>query len=239
MNKDKVAIFILAAGKGSRMRPVTFFLPKPLIPISLNRRLISWVIDMGIQSGFPTYVLVRQKQAKIFAKMIGRNNVTIISSPHDRETGGEILNHHNLLINGLYKYVVVVPADYFIKSFQLKSLIRHLESIEGDIAVVGCNMRACGEYLATDDTGLIKEIRREKTNISAVGIYALRTSILKENLDLREKKIHTTDLLNIFIKRGYKAYIFDFAGEWNDLGTWSRYFRFIFRNIFQIKFSPT
>src|SRR5688572_19549598 len=42
--------FILAAGFGTRLRPITYTLPKPLVPL-LNRPLIGWAIESFLAEG--------------------------------------------------------------------------------------------------------------------------------------------------------------------------------------------
>lgn len=54
--------FILAAGLGTRMRPLTFFRPKPLLSI-FNKPLIAWHIDYLISKGI-THILVNVHHLK-------------------------------------------------------------------------------------------------------------------------------------------------------------------------------
>jgi mannose-1-phosphate guanylyltransferase len=42
--------FILAAGFGTRLRPITYTLPKPLVPL-LNRPLIGWAVESFLEAG--------------------------------------------------------------------------------------------------------------------------------------------------------------------------------------------
>src|ERR1041385_5137925 len=41
---------ILAAGYGTRMRPVTYTLPKPLVPVC-NRPLLGWAVESLLRAG--------------------------------------------------------------------------------------------------------------------------------------------------------------------------------------------
>lgn len=42
--------FILAAGFGTRLRPITYTVPKPLVPL-LNRPLIAWAVESFLEAG--------------------------------------------------------------------------------------------------------------------------------------------------------------------------------------------
>ena len=41
----KVACLILAAGRGRRLRPLTYFLHKSLIPLGKSKRVIDYALD--------------------------------------------------------------------------------------------------------------------------------------------------------------------------------------------------
>ena len=42
---------ILAAGLGTRLRPLTYVMPKPVAPV-LNRPIVVWIADLLARNGF-------------------------------------------------------------------------------------------------------------------------------------------------------------------------------------------
>ena len=48
--------FVLGAGLGTRLRPLTDRLPKPMIPV-WNKPLIAWAFDHLIASGFTDFMV--------------------------------------------------------------------------------------------------------------------------------------------------------------------------------------
>jgi mannose-1-phosphate guanylyltransferase len=57
--------FVLAAGLGKRLRPLTENLPKPLIPI-FQKPLITFALDHLINLGVERFVINTHKQAELF-----------------------------------------------------------------------------------------------------------------------------------------------------------------------------
>jgi NDP-sugar pyrophosphorylase family protein len=45
-----VKAFILAAGFGTRLRPITYTMPKPMVPLC-NRPLIAWAVESLLATG--------------------------------------------------------------------------------------------------------------------------------------------------------------------------------------------
>ena len=85
---------ILAAGFGTRMRPITDNLPKPLIQV-LGRSLIDRTIDRLQESGIETFVVnTHHLSEKIHKHLQKRDDVDIVFSPENEilETGGGISN---------------------------------------------------------------------------------------------------------------------------------------------------
>jgi len=93
--------FILAAGLGARLRPLTEELPKPLIPI-FQKPLITFVLDHLINVGVERFVVNTHKQAELFRKFFSSgdyqgHSVTLIHEPDLLETGGGIKNAERYL----------------------------------------------------------------------------------------------------------------------------------------------
>ena len=57
-NKIDIDVVIMSGGEGTRLRPFTNILPKPLMPIQ-NRPIIELIIDKFIENGCNNYYLTR------------------------------------------------------------------------------------------------------------------------------------------------------------------------------------
>ena len=95
MNKITQA-FILAAGLGTRLRPLTDELPKPLIPI-FQKPLITFALDHLISAGVNRFVINTHLHPELFQRFFARHEyagfpVTLVHEPDLLETGGGIKN---------------------------------------------------------------------------------------------------------------------------------------------------
>jgi mannose-1-phosphate guanylyltransferase len=94
--KKIIQAFVLAAGLGKRLRPLTDELPKPLIPI-FQKPLITFALDHLIDAGVNQFVINTHRCPELFQSFFhgsdyaGRS-VTLIHEPELLETGGGIKN---------------------------------------------------------------------------------------------------------------------------------------------------
>src|SRR5213596_3564093 len=88
--------FVLGAGLGTRLRPLTDDLPKPLAPI-FQKPLITFALDHLIDIGVSTFVINTHKLPESFQNFFGKNayrgcSTTLVHEPELLETGGGIKN---------------------------------------------------------------------------------------------------------------------------------------------------
>src|SRR5881396_3801897 len=88
--------FVLAAGLGKRLRPLTDDLPKPLIPI-FQKPLITFVLDHLINAGVNRFVINTHRRPESFRSFFDHGDyagapVTLVHEPELLETGGGIKN---------------------------------------------------------------------------------------------------------------------------------------------------
>jgi NDP-sugar pyrophosphorylase family protein len=92
--------FVLAAGLGTRLRPLTEDMPKPLIPI-FQKPLVTFALDHLIGVGVKSFVINTHRLPKLFQSFFAARNyagfpTTLIHEPDLLETGGGIKNAESL-----------------------------------------------------------------------------------------------------------------------------------------------
>ena len=96
-----IQAFVLAAGLGTRLRPLTDDLPKPLIPI-FQKPLISFALDHLIDVGVERFAINTHRQADLFENFFcdhhySGHSLTLVHEPDLLETGGGIKNAERYL----------------------------------------------------------------------------------------------------------------------------------------------
>lgn len=93
--------FVLGAGLGTRLRPLTDELPKPLVPV-FQKPLITFALDHLIAAGVDSFVINTHHLPEKFAELFGGGSyrghpVTLVHEPILLETGGGMKNAQPLL----------------------------------------------------------------------------------------------------------------------------------------------
>jgi NDP-sugar pyrophosphorylase family protein len=119
---DKItSAFVLGAGLGTRLQPLTDDLPKPLIPI-FQKPLITFALDHLIDVGVERFVINTHKRAELFQSSFRDNeyegySVTLVHEPDLLETGGGIKNaEHYLGCDSFLTYSGDILTDINVQS---------------------------------------------------------------------------------------------------------------------------
>ena len=155
--------FVLGAGLGTRLRPLTDARPKPLVPV-FNKPLITFAFDHLIASGVEKFVVNTHHRPEAYGQLLGESKgrcdyrgreVFFRHEPVLLETGGGIKNAADLLGDEPF---LVYNGDV-LADFPLEPLLRaHAGS--GNIATLA--LRSCGEErrIQFDEaSGLITDMR--------------------------------------------------------------------------------
>lgn len=126
---------ILAAGRGERLRPLTDYVPKPLLPVG-GRPLIEWHVEKLAAAGFSRIVVNHAYLGEAIERALGdgaRWSVAIDYSPEREalETAGGIRNALDLLGAPAF---AVVNADVF-SEFDYARLTVRVDSMAGGAAL--------------------------------------------------------------------------------------------------------
>lgn len=139
MKGSVVTAFVLGAGLGTRLRPLTNHLPKPLVPV-FNKPLITFAFDHLLSAGVRNFVVNTHHCPEAYSRALGEKEgraeyrgapVVFRNEPVLLETGGGIRNVADLLGDAPF---LVYNGDV-LADFPLEPLLeRHAKS--GNIATL-------------------------------------------------------------------------------------------------------
>jgi mannose-1-phosphate guanylyltransferase len=127
--------FVLAAGLGKRLRPLTDELPKPLIPI-FQKPLITFALDHLLNAGVNRFVINTHRRPELFRIFFSRGDyagapVTLIHEPELLETGGGMKNVEPFLGS---KPFIAYSAD-ILSDMDLEPLIENHFRAQNDVTL--------------------------------------------------------------------------------------------------------
>ena len=216
-SKINVPVVIMAGGKGTRLKPYTNILPKPLIPIG-EKTITEHIIDSFEKYGCTNfYMIVNYKKnfIKTYFNEINKK-IDFIDEDTFLGTGGGL----SLIKDKIKDTIFLTNCDVLIDYDYSEILKQHKKT--GNIATVICiekNQNLSYGVMETDDEGNILKIK-EKPKFSFIintGIYILEPEFIQAIPE--NTFIHITDVIKNFIKQGKKigTYVLN-EDNWLDMG---------------------
>jgi NDP-sugar pyrophosphorylase family protein len=166
---------ILAGGRGKRLRPITDYVPKPLIPIK-NIPIIEWQIKYLKKFNISEVIICLGYKTKMIEDYLNNKKlgIKITFSIEDKPlgTGGAIKKAGKKIKD---KSFLVINGDT-ITNIDLKKLIKKENSI------ASIQLKTKFGILQTDDDKIIKFDEKKEINDiwMNAGIYHLKKETLKE-----------------------------------------------------------
>jgi NDP-sugar pyrophosphorylase family protein len=214
MNKHAV---ILAGGKGSRLRPYTVVLPKPLMPIG-EYPILEVIIRQLVVQGFTHITLAVNHQAELIAAFFGNGSkwgISINYSLEDQPLGtmGPLklikdLPDNFLVMNGdiLTDLVYKDFFDTHVSNHALFSISSHLRE-----EMINYGVLQTQDHLLTG----FKEKPRNSYEVS-MGIYMLNKKVLEF---IPDNTAYGFDQLMLsFLEKKERVFVNTYTGLWLDIG---------------------
>jgi len=217
---------ILAGGKGTRLYPITYEIPKPLLPIK-KKPIINYLVDLFLKAGVKEIgVLISQDFEKDFVwwkkRYYPQKNIRFFKEKKPLGTLGGlyylkkwVAKHDFFLTNGdELKKIDLKKMEAFHKKIRKIATIA-LVKVKNpqDYGVVVCKNGIVDKFLEKPKNPPSKYINS--------GLYMFSPEIFKYHPGPRFSMIEK-DLFPKLAKKGELAG-FKFGGEWMDCGQWDRY----------------
>jgi mannose-1-phosphate guanylyltransferase len=212
--------FILAGGAGTRLRPYTFVLPKPLIPLggeSILERVLRSLHDAGLEQ----VAISLGYLGHLVEAVIGDGSGYGVQVRYTRETsplgtaGALSLMPFEVADDDL---VLVINGDT-LTSLDLGGLLSWFEGTDADAALVCVEREVTIDYgvVVADETDNLVEIHEKpsQVNLLSTGINLIRGRALRR---LPTERVDMPDFLMQLTREGRRVVCRTTTDLWMDLG---------------------
>lgn len=222
-----IPVVIMAGGLGTRMRPLTNVIPKPLIPLK-DKTIIETIIDKFSSFGADKFYLTvnyKHEMIKQYFDVIPNKPYLVEYFLEDKPLG--TAGSLKLLTEKIKSTFFVSNCDILIEQDYREIYKYHIES-KNEITLVGSVKNFSIPYgtLETGENGQLLEMK-EKPDLTFLinsGLYILEPTVLK---DIPEGEMfHITHLIECLMKQDRQVGVFPVSEKsWYDIGEWDEYLK--------------
>jgi dTDP-glucose pyrophosphorylase len=225
--EHNIPVVIMAGGKGTRLKPFTDILPKPLMPIH-NKTVIEHIIRKFIENKCSKFYITINHKSEIlkayfneleyFKRLIAENKIIFIKEKKELGTVGSLklipkISNNFILSNcdSLYNFKISKSIDYHIKNGFDLTIVISKKNIQIPYGI--CEV----------DNNLLKNIEEKpRFNFLAnTGLYLMKKIILK--YIPKNKKFDINELISILLENNLRIGVFKINNKnWFDTGEWGQ-----------------
>ena len=220
-------VVIMAGGKGTRMKPITNIIPKPLIPFgdrSMMEEIIQRFQDVGCHE-FHASVNYKADMIKFYFDQIIDEKYTLEYLKEEKPLGTAGSLH---LLNGkIDKTFFVSNCDILIED-DYEEIYKYHKKNENELTIVSALKNYPIPYgtLETSKNGILKAIR-EKPEFNFqinTGFYIVEPHLIDEVP--KNEFFHITHLMEKILERNGRVGVYPVSeGSWKDIGIWEEYLK--------------
>ncbi|MGO9378162.1 MAG: sugar phosphate nucleotidyltransferase [Dissulfurispiraceae bacterium] len=155
---EKINCFILAAGYGERLRPITDYIPKPLLPV-LGKPVLQLIIEkilaldlnkIGINVHYKKEMIEDWIKDSLFS-----SHIVLFPEETILDTGGALKNAINFLSGSDF----LVHNGDIISDIDLQALLEHHRRA-GNVVTLAVHHNQQYNHVAVDKDGLLRGVRK-------------------------------------------------------------------------------
>lgn len=221
---------IMAGGFGTRLRPLTMELPKPMVPVA-NTPMMEHIVRLLAKHGIDRHVAVLYFHPDAITNYFGYGSAVGVSMEYvlasaDYGTAGSIKNAEALVRGGRF---LVISGDV-LTDFHLGAAVDFHIAKQADATIVltrTSNPLQYGIVMTTPDGRIERFLEKPSwgevfSDTINTGIYILEPHVLDLIPPGREFDF-SKDLFPLMLERGDKLFGYIARGYWRDIGNLSEY----------------
>lgn len=169
--------FILGAGLGTRLRPLTNLLPKPLVPL-FHKPLAQWSIEACEAAGCQRFAINTHHLPEKWSGFLPDKDIRFFHEPTLLDTGGGLKQIESWIGE---ESILVHNGDIF-SEIDLRKLIQAHESSDREVTLA-LRSNEAEKRITLDEAGRVIDLRSELLGLPGThaftGIYCAKKSFLK------------------------------------------------------------
>ncbi len=210
---------ILAGGRGTRLKPYTTLIPKPLVPIGGEHSILEIVIQQLAKAGFTHITLAVNHLAHLIRAYFGDGSKWGVTVDYSLEEKALSTIGPLTLIRDLPENFLVMNGDILCNLNYRKFFLDHVENAY-DISVASCKRVTKIDFgvlkLGTDNQ-LVEFSEKPTYHFDvSMGIYCISRSVIER---LPKDQPYGFDQLMVDgLKNKHSIGVSTFSGFWLDIG---------------------
>jgi glucose-1-phosphate thymidylyltransferase len=217
---------ILAAGQGTRLRPVTLTMPKPLVPVA-NQPLIGYAIDVLKCAGMTDIgIVVNELESPIVTRLGDGSqfgvNLTYIVQKEQKGLAHAIGLARDFV--GSEPFCVYLGDNIF--QDKMEQVLRNFPNTSAEITLGLGEVSDPTRFGIAEikDGRILRVVEKPKdppSNLAIAGVYLFRRSIF-DAIDVikpsKRGELEITDAIDMIIRSGAEVTPYPLQGWWIDAG---------------------
>lgn len=220
-------VVIMAGGEGTRLRPLTNVLPKPLIPIG-GQTMMEDIMDKFVACGSDDFYISVNYKADFIRRYFENLNkpqykITFFQEDRPLGTAGSL----HLLKDKINNTFFVSNCDIIIDE-DYSEILKYHQNNRNEITVVAAIKNISIPYgtLETGVEGLLTGIKEKPSFTYKIntGMYILEPHLINEIPT--DEFYHITFLIEKLVSENRRVGVYPInEGSWTDVGNWDEYLK--------------
>lgn len=220
----------MAGGFGTRLRPLTSHIPKPMVPV-MNKPMIEHIVRLLVDHGIKEIVVLLFFHPEVIINFLRDGSqfgasVKYVKADGDYGTAGSVRNAYELVRD---KRILVISGDV-LTDFNLTNVLGFHESKGAKATLVLTRVTDPLQFgvVITDREGRITRFLEKPTwgevfsDTVNTGIYVLEPDVV-ELVPYKSDYDFSKNLFPLMLNRNMPLYGFEAKGYWRDIGNLSEY----------------
>ena len=240
MSNSRVKAAILCGGEGTRLRPLSFYFQKTMIPVgSRQKPVLEYIVRLLAYHGFKDIVmLVGYKYHQIVnyfddGRRFGVNIAYSFDDPKLKGTGGALYIAYR---RGMFRECnnILIYYGDILSNVNLRELYEHHVKMDSDITLVISSgyQIPVGIVELDENCRVRKVVEKPRLDLKvSIGVMVIKTNVLKlieplvkEKLDKGNPNLDIMrDIIPYVLEHGGVVNAYEYKGEWYDIGSTERY----------------